>query len=411
MGKSSKTPAMVDPDPGLSPARLSPLDLLRVGGSGLRARKLRAGLSALGIAVGIAAIVAVLGVSASSQANLLAELGRLGNLLTVAPGNTVTGTAVPLPSTAVGMIKRIPPVSSVAAVGVVPGAAVYRSAAIPAAQSGGISVSAAETNLLQTLGGSVAHGEFLNTANSHFPAVVLGYSAAEVLGIADLRIPAQVDISGIYFTVVGILNPVALAPEIDDSALIGFPIADSLLLYDGQATEIYLRANPNEVAPVQGVLAATANPIEPDAVVVSRPSDVLAARADTKGAFSSLVLGLGAVTLLVGGIGIANVMVVSVLERRGEIGLRRALGATRAQIGLQFLTEALLLAACGGAAGIALGIAGTAAYAMASSETSAVPSAAIWIGLGSAIAVGMLAGIYPALRAARLAPTDALRGT
>jgi putative ABC transport system permease protein len=287
--------------------------------------------------------------------------------------------------------------------------AVYRNEHIPTVQTGGIGVQAADPGLLATLGAKVAHGTFLNNATVNYPAVVLGSDAATSLGIDRLDVPIQVWLGGRWFTVVGILHPVALAPEIDRSALIGFPVAESLLGFDGHPTELYIRAVASQVPAVRGVLAQTVNPATPDQVQVSRPSDVLAAQAAAKGAYNGLFLALGAVALLVGGVGIANVMVISVLERRSEIGLRRALGATRRHVGEQFLSESLLLSLVGGLAGTVLGVGATAAYAASQHWSIVVPPLALYGGLGAACAIGMVAGLYPALRAARLSPTDALR--
>jgi putative ABC transport system permease protein len=370
---------------------------------------LRAALSALGIAIGIAAAVSVLGISASSKSNLLAELGAEGNLLTVGAGTDFTGGPTPLLTTAEGMIARIPPVESVTATGYLPNVTVRRTAAIPTIETGGIAVIAVQPNLLATLGGSVARGTFLNGATVHAQAVVLGAAAARTLGISRVPVGTLVYIDGQYFSVVGILSPVPLAPEIDQAALVGFPIANELLGLGGHPTEIYLRSQPDQVAAVSQVLPFTANPAQPETVQVSRPSDVLSARAAAKNAFTGLFLGLGAVVVLVGGLGIANIMVISVLERRIEVGLRRALGATRRQVGVQFLAESLVLSVLGGIVGVGLGALATAVYAIAAAQSPIVPLSAVGAGLGVAVSVGLLAGAYPALRAARLAPADALR--
>jgi len=391
-----------------APRRLRLRDLVAVGGAGLAARRLRAALSALGVAIGIAAIVAVLGVSESSKADLLAQLDRLGtNLLTVAPGQTFGGDTATLPTQSVGMIRRIRPVLQAAASATVRNTGVYRNDRIPPEETGGLSVAAADLQLLQAVSGTVAKGAWLNAATARYPATVLGARTAAQLGID--RIGTQVWLGGRWFTVVGILNPVTLASELDQAALVGFPAAEGLLGADGSPTTVYVRADPAQVSDVQAVLAATANPEQPNEVQVSRPSDALAAQAAAKSALNSLLLGLGGVALLVGGVGIANVMVIGVLERRSEIGLRRALGATRGHVRVQFLVESLLLALLGGAGGVALGALVTAGYATHQHWQVVVPLSGVATGVGAALVLGAIAGLYPAVRAARLSPTDALR--
>jgi putative ABC transport system permease protein len=388
-------------------SRLLPADVLRVGASGLRARRLRAALSALGVAIGIASMVAVLGVSESSKADLLAVLDRLGtNLLTVGPGQTFGGDDAQLPESSPAMVRRMASVEGASAAKLLD-ATVRRTDRIDEAETGGIAVMAADTDLARTLGAHVRRGRFLTRATASYPTVVLGRITARRLGID--RTGVNVWLGDHWFTVVGILGPVTLDTNLDSAALIGFDVAEDLLGADRSPTTIYVRAHQDQVAEARDLLGATANPEHPEEVDVSRPSDALAARAAAKSAFTALFLGLGAVALLVGGVGIANVMVISVLERRSEIGLRRALGATRRHISAQFLTESLLLAVLGGVAGAALGAAATGIYAFSRGWPAVVPPLALGGALGAALAIGAVAGLYPALRAARLPPTEALR--
>jgi putative ABC transport system permease protein len=393
----------------LSTHQLRPADLARLSAVGMRTRKLRAVLSALGIAIGVAAIVAVLGLSSSSQAGLLNEISKLGtNLLTVANGLTLSGDAAELPMAAPGMISRVGPVTAVDDTGTVRDVNAYRSPLIPSINSNALSVQATSLTLPQTVGTSLAQGRFLNAATAREPVAVLGAAAAARLGIDRIYRGERIWVGGQWFYLVGILHPAVLASEIDTAVLIGYPAAERYLGFDGHPSEVYLRARTDQVNAVHDVLAATANPEHPNEVDVAQPSNALVAQADAKGALNSLFLGLGAVSLLVGAIGVGNVMLISVLERRSEIGLRRALGATKGHIGIQFLTEAMLLALLGGAVGVGLGAASTAGYAHAKHWATVIPTLAWAGGLASALLIGALAGLLPAIRAARMSPTQAL---
>jgi putative ABC transport system permease protein len=404
------TPAHAHPSRP-SAVRLRPEDLGGLASVGLRTRKLRASLSALGIAIGVAVIVAVLGLAQSSKATLLAEIAKLGtNLLTVTNGTSVTGQAAELPTAAPGMVGALPGVIEVQYTGALSNVNAYRSPYIPAIDTNALSVDASSIGLPAVVGTSVAQGRYLNAATAREPVAVLGAAAAQRLGIDRVWPGEKIWVGGMWFYVVGILNPAPLAPLIDSSILIGFPAAQKYLGFDGHPSELYVRTQNNQSATttVHGLLGSQANPEDPSAVNVSQPSDVLTAQADAAGAFDALLLGLGAVALLVGAVGVANIMIISVMERRQEIGLRRALGATRGQIRIQFLLEAILLSLIGGAVGVIMGVVSTAVYAHAKGEPTVIPPEAWAGGLGAALAIGAIAGLLPAIRAARLSPTQAL---
>jgi putative ABC transport system permease protein len=384
-------------------------DLVRLSNVGLRTRKVRASLSALGIAIGVAAIVAVLGLSQSSSAGLNAEISKLGtNLLTVQVGQNLSGGSAELPISAPAMIGRLPGVLTVQDVGTITGINVYRSPLVNPINTNGLSVDASSIGLPASLSTSVSQGTYLNAATANLPVAVLGAGAAQLLGIDRIWPGERIWVGGMWFYVTGILNPAVLTPSIDAAVLIGYPAAEKYLGFNGHPTNIYVRAQNGQVNNVDNLLAAQADPENPSEASPSVPSSALVAQADAQSAFNSLFLGLGAVSLLVGAVGVANIMIISVLERRSEIGLRRALGATRRHIRLQFLSEAILLALIGGAFGDGAGILSTAIYADAKGWAIVIPTLAWAGGLGAAVLIGAGAGIVPALRAARMSPTEAL---
>ncbi|MFJ6074005.1 ABC transporter permease [Streptomyces sp. NPDC093065] len=392
------------------PARLAPSDVLRLGLLGVRIRRLRAALSALGISIGIATLVLVTGIPASGQQALNDELSALGtNLLRGVP-QPGQDPPVVLPDAADRMAARIGPVTASSQVANTH-QLVHRSDLTDPHDGLGLTVLAAGDGLLPVVGGRVRAGKFLDASTDRLPTAVLGHDAASRLGVTGLapgRQAPQIIVGTQWFTVVGILDPLPLAPDLDRSVLVGWEAAKRNLAFDGHPTVVYVKAREDAIEAVSSVLTATLNPQLPGLVQVSRPSDALAAKRATDSAFSSLFLGLASVALLVGGIGVANTMYISVLERRREIGLRRALGANRGQIRGQFLTESVVLSLLGGAAGTVIGVLATAGYALYEGWRPVVPLTVLGAGVGGAVVIGVVAGVYPSVRAARLTPTEAL---
>ena len=393
----------------LAPSRLRLSEVARVGLGSLVSRKLRSILSALGIAIGIASLVSVLGLSDSSKSALLDQIGALGtNLLTIEAGTGFGAGDSALPETAVATVGRVATVEATAAIYAVD-VGVYRNDLVPSDQTGGISVFATDPGLLETLNGTISKGSFITEAIRSYPAAVVGSVAAERLGIRNLDHAVELYIGGKWVEVLGLLEPFALAADLDRAVLIGDRAAEDYYGIELTPSTVYVRVDENYIDETRDVLAATVDPENPEEAEISRPSDLLEARSAAESSFTGLFLGLGAVALLVGGIGVANVMVIGVIERRSEIGLRRAIGATRAHIRRQFLIEALTLASLGGTVGVLLGVTVTYAYATAQGWRVIIPPIALIGGITAAVLIGAIAGLYPAIRAAKVSPTEALR--
>ena len=342
--------------------RLKIKDLFFVALYGVRARRGRAALTSIGIGIGIAAIVAVTGISASGRADLLATLESLGtNLIKASPQAGFFGTQEKLPDGVVGMVERIGPVEEVTST-TQTDLIVRRSDFISKFEGGGISTIVTSPELLQVVGGNLIEGRFIQDGLSNIPVTVLGSVTASRLGINTLETPTKILIGNEWFGVVGIIDELKIHPDLDRSVFIGYGVAKTLFDIDKEPTTIYVRANPTYIEDVVEVIAPSMNPENPDQVQVSRPSDALEAQEAADAAFTNLLLGLGSVALLVGGVAIANVMVMSVLERRMEIGVRRSIGATRKEIRYQFLLESIVLSGIGGLVGVVLGTGVTLGY-------------------------------------------------
>lgn len=390
--------------------RLSLTDLVRTALIGPRSRPLRTVLSALGIAVGIAALTAITGITASNQAELLAQLDDQGaDLLVLQPGAGPDDELVPLPDTAAAMVARLTEVEQVGALEKVPDdIQVYRNDLVPEAQTNGLSVHAAGPAFLDAIEGSLAAGRWFDETTRRLPVTVLGAAAAARLGVDEPGV--RIWVGDRWYAVIGILDSAGLAQDVDASVFLGDRWAREQVSDpdDDIIAALYVRVEPGQTGSVREIIAKAANPWSPY-VYVSPLSDLVEARQSTDDALSGLALGLAAVALLVGGIGIANTMVVAVLERRGEVGLRRALGARPGQIAAQFVCEAIVLAGIGGIAGATCGALGVLTYATLRRQALVLPPEVLLGGPLVALVIGVIVGLYPALSAARLPPTTALR--
>lgn len=385
-------------------------DLLRTAWLGVASRPQRTALASLGVALGIASLTALTGAAASNQAQLLADLDRMGaNLAIVTATPGPDDVPVPLPHTAPERIQRVDGVADVGVFETAPeDVHVYRTDLVPATETNGLQVAVARPDVLRAIEATLASGRWFDDATRALPVTVLGRTAADRLGITT---PGdRVWIGGHWYGVIGILDSAGLATEIDTAAILGDRwVRNSFDATDvGDLSAIYVRAEPGRIDQIADTLPSAASPGSPF-VTVNTLTELADARTTADDSLNTLGFALAGIALLVGAVGIANTMVVTVLERRGEIGLRRSLGARSVHIAVQFLTEAATLALIGGVAGLALGATAATIVAAVSRQPVVIPAEVAAVSPGIAVLVGALAGLAPALRAARLSPTLALR--
>jgi len=394
-------------------SRLRIVDVVLQALRGLTSRKLRTALTALGISIGIASLISIQGITEANQADARAEIDALGSdFLLITAGTGITEEAELLPYAADMLDTHIDSLEHVAALYPVDARA-RRNELIPEVQTGGVTVSAISASgldLLEPVNGSVAFGRFHDATSVEVPGVVLGSLAAERLGIQHLVGHPTINISGHQFAVIGVLDEFeTLNTDLNRTVIVGLPVAETLFETPDTPSAIYAQVPPEELDDARDLIPAQANPAAPAEVAVSRPTEALEIREVIDETFARILQALALIVLAVGGIGIANIMVISVIERRGEIGLRRSLGATRKHIASQFIIESTMLSLLGGVLGVGLGVGIVFGYARYKDFEAIIPWYWLSVGVGAAFALGALAGLYPALRASRLDPAEAVR--
>ncbi len=410
---------------------MSWLETLRTGLSAVLSHRLRSGLTMLGILIGIAAVILTVGFGEGAQGKVSSEINALGsNLLVVSPGSATASTGIrggfgsastltEADATALGSKTVAPDIAAVAP-------SIQRSETLTATGTNWTTTVVGSTpDWLSVRARTVTEGRFLTTAdeNSDAAVAVLGATTAqELFGFRD-PVGQVVTVNGLPLTVVGELNTVgatgsSATTNLDDMAVVPITTVANRIFGGASRTSvqsIYIEATSSatlsaayQEADSELLRLHQVSPAAADFTIASQQSLLTTATSVDK-TLTELLAGIAAISLLVGGIGVMNIMLVSVTERIREIGLRKALGATHRAIRRQFLVEASVLGLAGGVLGAGLGLAGAAVLPHLISNPITISPAAAGGAIVVAVGIGIAFGVYPATRAARLAPIDALR--
>lgn len=387
-------------------------DLLGVAWAGLAARRTRTLLIMLGPIVGVAAMVGAVGLTESAKGDLKATLSKLGTNLIVAKAGGTFGQQDPVfPEDAVDRARAVPTVTSAAATSELSGViALPSEGSAEHFEAFPVPVQAADLALPSVLQVPVRSGRWLNETDvsAGTRAVVLGAGLAREYGVVPGEI-RTIRLDDIDYGVVGVLGPVALDPSLDNAVFLTQWAAEHDFGTEGKPSRLYIRSEEGRTEETAAAIPTAISLGGPDEVSTEVPTDVLAASARADETLQQTALFAGLLALAVGGLGIANVMSISVIQRASEIGIRRAVGHTRSRIASQFLLEALFVGLLGGLAGAVVGVAVVHGISALAGWVVVVSYGRIPIWMGLALAVSLAAGSAPSVKAARLEPLETLR--